>query len=117
MRISFRKDTPNCKDFQKFRRNDTNKTKLFKMIAEAVIQIPETLVTIVATIGGKIVSNSSLEKLNIEPCNHEQADTRLLLHVLDGANSGIKKVSIITVDTDVVVIALRHFFTLNLQEL
>ena len=66
MRISFRKDTPNCKDFQKFRRNDTNKTKLFKMIAEAVIQIPETLVTIVATIGGKIVSNSSLEKLNIE---------------------------------------------------
>ena len=90
MRISFRKDTPNCKDFQKFRRNDTNKTKLFKMIAEAVIQIPETLVTIVATIGGKIVSNSSLEKLNIEPYNHQEADTRLPLYVLNGANLGIK---------------------------
>ena len=117
IRISVRKDTLICKDFQKFRRNDTNKTELFKMIAEAVIQILETLATIVATIRSKIVSNSSLEKLNIEPCNHEQADTRLLLHVLDGANSGIKKVSIITVDTDVVVIALRHFFTLNLEEL
>ena len=117
MRISVLKDTLICKDFQKFRRNDTNKTKLFKMIAEAVIQILETLATIVATIGSKIVSNSSLEKLNIEPCNHEEADTRLLLHVLDGANSGIKKVSIIAVDTDVVVIALQHFFTLNLEEL
>ena len=114
MRISVRKDTPICKDFRKFMRNDTNKTELFKMISEAVIEIPEILATIVATIGSKIVSNSSLEKLNIELCNQEEADTRLLLHVLDGANSGIKKVSIITVDTDVVVFALRHFFTLNL---
>ena len=87
------------------------------MIAEAVIQIPETLATIIAAIGSKIVSNSSLEKLNIEPCNHEEANTRLLLPALDGANSGIKKFSIITVDTDVVVIALQHFFTLNLEEL
>ena len=84
------------------------------MITEALIQIPETMATIVATIGSKIVSNSSLEKLNIELCNHEEADTRLLLHVLHEANLGIKKVSIITVDTDVVVFALRHFFTLNL---
>ena len=59
------------------------------MIAEAVIEIPETLATIVATIGSKIVPNSSLEKLNIEPCNNEEADTRLLLNILDGANSGI----------------------------
>ena len=70
-------------------RNDTNRMEIFKMIAEAVIQIPEKLATTVATIGSKIASNSSLEKLNIEPCNHDEADTRLLLHVLDGANSGI----------------------------
>ena len=70
-------------------RNNTNEMELFKMIAEAVIEIPETLATIVATIGSKIVPNSSLEKLNIEPCNNEEADTRLLLHILDGANSGI----------------------------
>ena len=70
-------------------RNNTNEMELFKMIAEAVIEIPETLATIVATIGSKIVPNSSLEKLNIEPCNNEEADTRLLLNILDGANSGI----------------------------
>ena len=89
MRICVRKDTPICKDFQKFMRNNTNEMELFKMIAEAVIEIPETLATIVATIGSKIVPNSSLEKLNIEPCNNEEADTRLLLNILDGANSGI----------------------------
>ena len=61
MRKSARKDTPICNDFQKFMRNDTNKTELFKTVAEAAIQIPETLATIVATIGSKIVSNSSLE--------------------------------------------------------
>ena len=53
--------------------------------------------------------------MNIEPCNHEEADTRLLLHVLDGA--GIKKISIITVDTDFVVIAIQHFSVLDLEEL
>ena len=98
------KDAPICKDFQKFMRNDTNKTELFKMIDEAVIQIPETLATIVATSGSKILSNSSLGKLNIEPCNQGEADTVLLLHVLDGANSDIKKVSLINVDADAVVL-------------
>ena len=117
MRISVRNHTPICKDFQKLMRNDTSKMELFKMIAEAVIQIPETLATIVATIGSKTVSNSSLEKLNIEPCNYEEAETRLLLHVLDGSNSDFKKVFIITVDTNAVIIALRHFITLNLEEL
>ena len=53
IRISVRKDTPICKDFQKFMRNETNKTELHKMIAEAVIQIPETLATIVATNGSQ----------------------------------------------------------------
>ena len=90
-RISVRKDTPICKDFRKFMRNDTNKTELFKMITEVLIQIPETMASIVATIGSKIVSNSSLEKLNIELCNHEEADTRLLLQVLHEADLGIKK--------------------------
>ena len=104
MGIPVCKDAPICKDFQKFMRNDTNKTELFKMIDEAVIQIPETLDTIVATSGSKILSNSSLEKLNIEPCNQEEADTILLLHVPDGANSGIKKVSLINVDADAVVL-------------
>ena len=118
IRISLRKDTKIYKDFQKFMRNDLNKTELFKMISEtAVEEIPETETTVIATVGSGVLSNSNLNTLNIEPCNHEEADTRLLLHVLDGAKSGIKKISIITVDTDVVVIAIQHFSALDLEEL
>lgn len=53
----------------------------------------------------------------MEPCNHEEADTRLLLHVLDASLKGFNKISIVTVDTDVVVIALFHFFDMNIAEL
>ena len=50
-------------------------------------------------------------------CNHEEADTRLFLHAKDASNKGIKKVTIVTVDTDVVIIALYHYFDINLEEL
>ena len=98
-------------------RNDRNKTELFEMISTAAINIPETESKIVATIENQVVANTVLDTSRVEPCNHEEADTRLLLHVLDGAETGIRKISIVTVDTDVVVIALRHFFDLNLEEL
>ena len=117
IRISVRKNTPIYKDFTKFMRNDNNKTELFKMVSETAVSIPERVTTVVATVEDKVISNAGVDKSNIEPCNHEEADTRLLLHVLDGARSGIKKISILTVDTDVVVIALRHFFSLNIEEL
>ena len=117
IRISIRKDTKMYKDFQKFMRNDVKKPELFKMILEAVVEeILETETTVITTIGSGVVSNSNLDTLNIEPCNHE-ADTRLLLHVLDGARTGIKKISIVTVDTDVVIIAIQCFAALRLEEL
>ena len=65
-----------------------------------------------------IATNSSISHFtNLQPCNQEEADTRVLLHAFDGASKGYKKVSIVTVDTDVVVIALYHFFSLNIDEL
>ena len=117
IRISVRKNTPIYKDFTKFMRNDNNKTELFKMVSETAVSIPEGLTTVITTVEDKVISNADVDKSNIEPCNHEAADTRLLLHVPDGARSGIKKISIVTVDTDVVVIALQHFFSLNIEEL
>ena len=87
------------------------------MISEAAIKIPETENKIIATIENRVVANINFDTSRMEPCNHEEADTRLLLHAFHGANTGIRKISIVTVDTDVVVIALRHFFALNLDEL
>ena len=51
------------------------------------------------------------------PCNHEEADTRIFVHVADAVKSGITKILIKTVDTDVVVLAISVVHQLNLNEL
>ena len=111
-----RNNTPIYKDFTKFMRNDNNKTELFELVSETAVSIPETVTTVVATVEDKVISNADVDFSHLEPCNHKEADTRLLLYVLDGSRSGIKKISIITVDTDVVVIVLRHFYYLDVEE-
>ena len=117
VRISVRKNTPVYKDFQRFMRNDTNKTELFNMISNEVVCIPTQESTIVATVSDRVVSNIAIDTTNLGECNHEEADTRLLLHAYDAFLNGFKKILIITVDTDVVVIALHHFTKLNVEEL
>ena len=37
-------------------------------------------------------------------CNHEEADTRIVVHVLHALEQGMKSVLVRTVDTDVIVI-------------
>lgn len=44
-------------------------------------------------------------------CNYKEFEYRLLLYAYDASRNGFKELSIITVVTDVVVIALYHFFT------
>ena len=116
IRVAVRQETPIGNKFLDFMRNDQNKTELFGMIAESVAAI-QCNGTILATKGEHILSNSQIDDCNIAPCNHEEADSRLLLHAYDAAIHGHKKVMITTVDTDVVVIALYHFFSLEVEEL
>lgn len=52
----------------------------------------------------------------IMPCNQEEADMRLLLHVSDACKKGFEKVTIITVDTDIAVISLYYYFDLQIDE-
>ena len=54
---------------------------------------------------------------DIIPCNQEEADIRLILHVLDRRRKGYKKLSIVGSDTDIIVIALYHFYDLDVNKL
>lgn len=54
---------------------------------------------------------------NICPCNHEEADTRILLHCLHASQCGSRKIAIRTVDTDVVVLAVSCFDEMSVDEL
>ena len=46
-------------------------------------------------------------------CNHEEADTRILVHVRDALDKGGRSVFVRTVDTDVLVILIAQFHTLS----
>ena len=61
--------------------------------------------------------NSIKDMESMQPCSHEEADTRILLHVANCAQQGYKRIAIRTVDTDVVVLAVAHFQYLDIEEL
>ena len=119
VRISVRKDTIIFKNFTEFMRDDDNKTELFKLLADGMVssKVFQDRSTVIATKSSKIKSNVSIDASVLSPCNHQEADTRMYLHVLDCIRNGFKEIKIITVDTDVVVIALGCFFLLKPEKL
>ena len=48
-------------------------------------------------------------------CNHEETDTRIVIHVNHAIMQGAKIIEIRTVDTDVIVILVGIFHELTLQ--
>ena len=56
------------------------------------------------------------DRSSIAPCTHEEADSRMLLHVAHAARNGHHKIMIQTVDTDVVVVAVAVARTLQPED-
>jgi len=72
----------------------------------AIIQNPLPDKIIVTTHKQNVLSSSPINSSNLEPCNHEEADSRIFVHVLDAIKQGHSKIMICTVDTDVVILAI-----------
>ena len=49
---------------------------------------------------------------SMELCDHEEADTRLFIHLLDALQNGCTNCLVRTVDTDVIVILIGKFHEL-----
>ena len=64
-----------------------------------------------------MISNKQQDIPGLQPCNHTEADTKILLHLADAANQGHQIALVHTVDSDVVILALRWFASLGLSEL
>ena len=60
-------------------------------------------------------SSEPVDKDGLSPCNHEEADARVFVHVVHAANSGHGRAMIRTVDTDIVVPAVSNMQ--NVREL
>ena len=100
-------------------RIDENKTELFHFLAEFVQQQPAIDgKRIYITDGQDVLTNPfHLDKTSLAPCYQEEADSHIFLHVANAVNEGLQKVTIRTVETDVVVLAVSFIKQLPIQEL
>ena len=96
---------PIPRNWSEFLRVDDNKNQLFKFLAEYFSNL-QTDNQVITTIGEQVVCNFQRDVSGLAPCSHEEADTRIMLHVQDAINHGYTRIAIRTVDTDVLVLAV-----------
>lgn len=98
--------SPVPKNWQHFLRVNSNKAELFKLLNNELMKTASTGQVFVVTEGADVRCIPSRDKANIAPCNHEEADSRIMVHVSDAVMQGFQKILVRTVDTDVVVLAV-----------
>ena len=65
-----------------------------------------------------VISNRPCDVTKLQPCNHSEADTRIVLHLAHAADQGHRKAFVRAVDSDIVVLAVGFFFArIGLAEL
>ena len=109
IRISVKEDTPFWKNWQQFLRENENKKELFRMLAEDLVRATPAGSIIVASCETEVRVSSDINTSGLAPCNHEEADTRMFVHIKHAAHCGHRKFTLRTVDTDVVVLSLSFF--------
>ena len=88
---------------------------IFRFLASETISSTTTGdKVIIFTVGESVLCSSNTYNLDgPQPCSHEEADTKILIHNKGALNSGHKQIMIRTVDTDVVVLAVASFCHLD----
>ena len=89
--------SPLPKNWHQFLRHDENKTELFSLLNDLLISSDVVKCELVVTDGPGVVCNPLKNTRNLAPCLHEEADTRIMVHVSDAFNRGYSKFMIRTV--------------------
>ena len=96
-----------------FLRINDNKAELFSFLATSLTAL-NTDKQIISTHHAEVLCTQPRDTSGLAPCTHEEADTRIMLHLGDAVKEGFDKVSIRTVDTDVLVLAVTAAQSLNI---
>ncbi len=106
-------------NWQSFLRVDGNKTELFSYLGkEAVQKVENTMKVLVTTVEEKVSTNSEDVSLqDLYECNHEEADTRMVLHAEHQVKSGYRKILVKSPDTDVIVLFISLFSKIGAEEI
>ena len=91
-----------------FLRDSVNKKELFAFLTSKVAQFSwPPAIAVYVTSGQAVVCIG--DSILMQNCNHEEADTRNVVHVLHALKQGEQTICVRTVDTDVVVILAGTF--------
>ena len=95
-------------NWQNLLRVDSNKTELCRFLSAALMErFDQEDKQLIISDGEAVLSKPLLPNLtSLTPCNHEEADSQMLLHASHTAQHGHHAILIRTVDTDVVVLAV-----------
>ena len=98
-----------------FLKNEDNKKDVFSFIARQICKCDVNATLPLSTYFDGVLTNRNFDVSGLQPCNQAEADTRILLHMANAAVQGHSKAYVRTVDSDIVVLALRFFDTLGLS--
>ncbi|EDO40140.1 predicted protein [Nematostella vectensis] len=102
--------SPSCpipSNWSDFLRNSENKTQLFNFL--------DTMKQIITTYEKSVRCTVQRDTTDLSPCSHEEADSRVILHVKDAHDQGFTKIAVRTVDTDVLVLSVAVLPLLPIQ--
>ncbi|XP_063958716.1 uncharacterized protein LOC135154779 [Lytechinus pictus] len=108
MPLHVTEQTPVPLNWSSFLRVDSNKKTLFNFLAASLqtMSVPDGK-TLLTTQEEEVKSKPSLNVWqNIQPCTHEEADSRMVLHAWQAYQQGFRSIIIHATDTDVVVLAI-----------
>ena len=92
-------------NWQEFLRVNENKSELFHLISDRIVD-EEFPRLVIVTRDDEVLSSAPCDLPDVMSCTHEEADTRMFVRATDGAEHGMNKILLRTVDTDVVVIGI-----------
>ena len=98
-------------------RNDQNNSELFHFLSDFIHKnFRPAGKTVVATVDDHVLSFLDRNNDFFQPCNHEEADTRMFVHVNDVmTKDNFRSVLIRSVHTDVVALAVNAAYRLNVE--
>ena len=99
------------KNWAEFHRINENKTELFAFLSREIVTI-STDKQVICTLDRDVSCRQPMVKEGLTSCSHEEADSRMMVHVAHAANT-YNNILISRVDSDVVVLAVYAFAQLT----
>ena len=96
-----------------FLRDSTNKKELFAFLTSKIVEFTFPPNKAVYITSGESVVSLGLNSAAMLDCNHEEADTRIVVHLLHALEHGMRTIKVRTADSDVIAILVGAFFDLT----